>query len=102
MGTKCERLAWLRNGFCEEAYKEILTVTTTTDKYTWIGKDIKRREDPDLLTGRAEFTSDVKLPGMLHPALLRSPYAHAPIVIIATTPANPPPASYPSFTGRDP
>jgi len=47
-------------------------VTTTTNNYTWIGKDIKRREDPDLLTGRAEYTNDVKLPGMLHAAFVRS------------------------------
>ena len=54
-------------------------MTTTTNGYAWIGKDIKRREDPDLLTGRAEYTNDVKLPGMLHAAVLRSPYAHARI-----------------------
>ena len=48
-------------------------MTTTTNSYTWIGKDIKRREDPDLLTGRAEYTNDVKLPGMLYAAVYAAP-----------------------------
>ncbi len=43
------------------------------------GKRIKRNEDPRLLTGRALFTDDVQLPGMLHAAFVRSPYAHARI-----------------------
>ncbi len=41
------------------------------------GQPIKRNEDPRLLTGRALFVDDVTLPGMLHAAFLRSPYAHA-------------------------
>ncbi len=39
------------------------------------GASVKRREDPRLITGRARFTDDFKLPGMLHMAMLRSPYA---------------------------
>src|SRR5438874_12932190 len=76
-------------------------MTTTTNGYTWIGKDIKRREDPDLLTGRAEFTNDVKLPGMLHAAVLRSPYAHARIVSIDTSASKKMPAVHAVLTGRD-
>src|SRR6266704_4007584 len=76
-------------------------MTTTTNGYTWIGKDIKRREDPDLLTGRAEYTNDVKLPGMLHAAVLRSPYAHARIVSIDTSAAKKVPGVHAVLTGRD-
>ncbi len=43
------------------------------------GAPIKRREDPRLLTGQALFVDDVHLPGMLHVAFLRSPFAHARI-----------------------
>ncbi len=43
----------------------------------YLGKPIKRNEDPRLLTGQALFTDDVNLPGMLHAAFLRSDYAHA-------------------------
>ena len=38
-----------------------------------------RREDPRLLTGEAKFTDDLDIPGALHLAVLRSPYAHARI-----------------------
>ena len=43
------------------------------------GQPIKRNEDPRLLTGRALFTDDVQLEGMLHAAFLRSDLAHARI-----------------------
>ena len=36
-------------------------------------------EDPQLLTGKAQFIDDIELPGMLHAAFLRSDYAHARI-----------------------
>ena len=42
-----------------------------------VGARTKRNEDPRLLTGQALFVDDVELPGMLHAAFLRSPYAHA-------------------------
>src|SRR3972149_11117730 len=51
------------------------------------GEPIKRNEDPRLLTGQALFVDDVHLPGMLHVAFLRSPYAHARIRRIDITAA---------------
>jgi carbon-monoxide dehydrogenase large subunit len=45
----------------------------------YIGAAIRRREDLRLLTGQAVFVDDVKLPGTLHAAVLRSPHAHARI-----------------------
>ena len=45
----------------------------------WFGASIKRKEDPDLLTGRGRFVDDIELPGLLHAVVLRSPYAHAAI-----------------------
>jgi carbon-monoxide dehydrogenase large subunit len=45
----------------------------------WFGARIKRKEDPDLLTGRGRYVDDIKLPGMLHAVVLRSPHAHAGI-----------------------
>lgn len=44
---------------------------------TLFGSGIKRREDPRLVTGKATYTDDVKLPGLLYAAVLRSTYAHA-------------------------
>ena len=48
----------------------------------FFGQRIKRNEDPRLLTGQALFVDDVELPGMLHVAFVRSPYAHARIQAI--------------------
>src|SRR3984957_17482519 len=43
----------------------------------WFGASIKRKEDPDLLIGRGRYVDDIKLPGMLHAVVLRSPPCHA-------------------------
>ena len=51
------------------------------------GSSIKRREDPRLITGNATYVDDVKLVGMHYLALARSPYAHARIKSIDTSPA---------------
>lgn len=45
----------------------------------WVGRRVLRREDPALLTGRTQFIGDFELPGMLHAAILRSPFPHARI-----------------------
>src|SRR5437660_490202 len=76
-------------------------MTTTTNQRTWIGKDIKRREDPALLMGTAIYTNDVNLPGMLHAAVLRSPYAHARIASIDISAAKELPGVYAVLTGRE-
>ena len=47
--------------------------------FRWIGKNMKRVEDPRLLAGRGGYIADVAVPGMLHAAVLRSPHAHARI-----------------------
>src|SRR3984957_21283327 len=51
------------------------------------GARVPRVEDPALLTGRAHFVDDVKLPGTLHAAFVRSPHAHARFGAIDTTAA---------------
>lgn len=45
----------------------------------WVGRDLRRREDAELLTGRGRFIGDVVRPGMLHAVFLRSPFPHAAI-----------------------
>jgi len=49
-----------------------------------IGDSIKRKEDERFLRGKGTYVDDVSLPGMLHMAILRSPYAHARIRSIKT------------------
>jgi carbon-monoxide dehydrogenase large subunit len=41
-----------------------------------------RKEDARFLHGRGNYVDDIKLPGMLHGAVLRSPYAHARILSV--------------------
>jgi 2-furoyl-CoA dehydrogenase large subunit len=53
----------------------------------WVGTPIKTKEAPRLITGRGRFVDDIKIPGMLYAALLRSPYAHAKIKRIDTSKA---------------
>ena len=65
------------------------------------GQPIKRNEDQRLLTGSALFVDDVELPGMLHAALLRSPYAHARIVGIDTAAALARPGVVAVYTAKD-
>jgi carbon-monoxide dehydrogenase large subunit len=43
---------------------------------------VKRSEDPRLLRGLCAFVDDIKLPGMLHACMVRSPYAHARILLV--------------------
>jgi carbon-monoxide dehydrogenase large subunit len=43
----------------------------------YIGQSLRRREDFKFITGKGRYTDDLKVPGMLHLAILRSPHAHA-------------------------
>ena len=61
----------------------------------YFGASVKRREDPRFLRGEARYVDDVKLPGMLHMELLRSPYAHARLRSIDTSRAAALPARRP-------
>ena len=67
----------------------------------YFGQPIKRNEDPRLLTGQALFTDDVHLPGMLHVAFYRSPYAHARIKSIDTSAAAAMPGVVAIYTATD-
>jgi carbon-monoxide dehydrogenase large subunit len=66
-----------------------------------IGSSIKRREDPLLITGEAKYLEDIQLHGMVHMAILRSPYAHARIMNIDTSKAAAHPGVVGVFTGKD-
>ncbi len=72
-----------------------------TENRRFVGRRVKRREDPFLLTGRVEFLDDIKLPGMLHCAILRSPFARARIESIDTSAAEAIPGVEAIVTGED-
>ena len=62
---------------------------------------VRRIEDPRMITGEAKYLDDLKLPGMAHVAILRSPYAHARIKSIDTTRAAAAPGVVAVYTGKD-
>jgi len=66
-----------------------------------VGKDRRRKEDQRLITGRTHWTDNITLPGMLHLAMVRSPFAHAKIVSIDTAAAQAATNVVAVFTGKD-
>ena len=60
-----------------------------------------RKEDERLIRGRGLFVDDVQRPGMVHGAMLRSPYAHARIVSVDASAALAHPKVLAVITGRD-
>ncbi len=62
---------------------------------------MKRKEDARLIRGLGDYCDDVRLPGMLHAAILRSPYAHARITSIDTSAALAHPQVVAVVTARD-
>jgi aerobic carbon-monoxide dehydrogenase large subunit len=48
----------------------------------YVGQAMRRKEDPPLITGRGRYVDDIRLPGTVHAAIVRSPHAHARIVSI--------------------
>jgi aerobic carbon-monoxide dehydrogenase large subunit len=53
-------------------------------EHRWLGKSVKRKEDERFVRGHGNYVDDITLPGMLHMAILRSPFAHARIRSIDT------------------
>src|SRR3981189_565214 len=60
-----------------------------------------RKEDPRFVRGQGRYIDDLKLPGMLHGAILRSPLAHAKILSIDTSAALAHPQVRAVVTGAD-
>jgi aerobic carbon-monoxide dehydrogenase large subunit len=58
-----------------------------TNGGTHVGRSLRRKEDPRLITGRASYVDDINLVGQLWAAWVRSPEAHAKIVSIDTSAA---------------
>ncbi len=62
---------------------------------------LPRKEDARFIRGQGRFVDDVKLSGMLHGAVLRSPFAHARIVSIDASAALQHPSVHAVITGAD-
>jgi len=68
---------------------------------TEIGTSRRRKEDQRLITGRTRYTDNMVLPGMLHLAVVRSPFAHATITSINVDEAKSAPGVIAILTGTD-
>ena len=66
-----------------------------------LGSPVKRTEDPRFITGKGRYLDDIKLQGMVHMAILRSPYAHAKIKSIDTAAAKKRPGVLAVIVGAD-
>jgi len=77
-------------------------VTATAESpATELGRARTRKEDARLVTGQTMWTDNLVLPGMLHMAFLRSPYAHAKITSVDVSAAKSVPGVVAAFAGSD-
>ena len=73
--------------------------TTSIDRL--FGARVRRKEDPRFLTGRGQYTDDVRITGTIHAAFVRSPHAHAHIRNIDLAAARAHPGVVAVYTGKD-
>ena len=76
--------------------------TTIKKKHeAFVGKRIRRKEDPRLITGTATYVEDIELPNMHYASILRSPYPAAKITKLDLEPALRCSGVVAIFTGKD-
>jgi aerobic carbon-monoxide dehydrogenase large subunit len=75
-------------------------VSTTQTPQKEVGAARRRKEDQRLITGRTRWTDNIVLPGMLHVAMVRSPFAHARITQVDTAAATAAPNVVAVLTGQ--
>lgn len=78
-GRVTEEFAWVE--------KPKTTPWDVEDELRIVGKPIARVDGVERVTGAAKYTTDIRLPRMLHGEFLRSPHPHARIVSIDTSDA---------------
>jgi carbon-monoxide dehydrogenase large subunit len=96
---RVERHAKVPDAAAVETTHEV--VAKTPPKVCGMGHRMKRKEDPRFIQGKGNYVDDVKLPGMLHMAIVRSPYAHAKILKIDSSEALKIPGVVAVITGQD-
>ena len=71
------------------------------EQSSWIGRSMRRVEDPKLISGRAGYIDDVGVPRLLHVAVLHSPHPHALIKSIDVSAARALPGVAAVITGAE-
>lgn len=66
----------------------------------YVGKSMKRVEDPRFIQGKGKYIANLTLPNVAHLAIKRSPYGHAKILSIHTEAAQALPGVIAVFTSR--
>src|SRR6266511_2939676 len=77
------------------------TVEAPAEAQRYVGGGVLRKEDPELITGQAQFIDDIALPGMVWLAIVRSPYAHARVTSVNVTRAREAEGVVAAFSGAD-
>jgi len=67
----------------------------------WVGRPVRRLEDPAILLGRGAYVDNLVLPGMAHMVAVRSPLAHARVVSVDAAAARRAPGVLAVLTGAD-
>jgi carbon-monoxide dehydrogenase large subunit len=75
-------------------------MATEAEEIRGVGHSVRRKEDDRFIRGKGTYIDDVSLPGMLHMAILRSPFAHAKINGIDTSKASAMPGVIAVVTGE--
>ena len=75
-------------------------MATEAEEIRGVGHSVRRKEDDRLIRGKGTFIEDITLPGMLHMAILRSPFAHAKLNGIDTSKAQAAPGVIAVVTGE--
>jgi carbon-monoxide dehydrogenase large subunit/6-hydroxypseudooxynicotine dehydrogenase subunit gamma len=68
---------------------------------SYVGRSVRRLEDPPLLTGDAVFVADLALPDMVAMRVVRSPIAHGRLTSVDTAEAANAPGVIAVLTARD-
>ncbi|HTW72272.1 MAG TPA: xanthine dehydrogenase family protein molybdopterin-binding subunit [Acetobacteraceae bacterium] len=68
---------------------------------TGIGRSVRRREDPRLLSGNGRYSDDLNVPGQAYAIMVRSPHAHARLGAIDTAAARALPGVLAVLKGQD-
>jgi carbon-monoxide dehydrogenase large subunit len=77
----------------------MVAVEQVGERYT--GARVKRSEDGRILTGAGQYVDDIRLPGTLHVAFVRSPFAHARITGVDVEGARTAPGVVAVYTGEE-
>src|SRR5216684_4656440 len=77
------------------------TAMTEATAIKYVGQPLRRHEDFKFVTGKGRYTDDMKAPGMLHMAVLRSPHAHAIIKQVDLSAAKAAPGVRLALSGAD-